>query len=83
MIPDVTDTFNECFVPNWGISMQLSHISMASCKTPFTSFPSITAYFSCLSGIKSFNDMLPSACSMAKSLYPSDFSFFNASQMFS
>ena len=42
-IPAVTDTFSECLVPYWGISMQPSLWSITSCWTPFTSLPSTTA----------------------------------------
>lgn len=42
-IPAVTDTFSECLVPYWGISMQPSLWSITSCWTPFTSLPNTTA----------------------------------------
>ena len=42
-IPAVTDTFNECFVPNCGISIAPSEASTTDCCTPFTSLPRITA----------------------------------------
>lgn len=45
-IPQLTDTFNECFVPNCGISIHLSHKSNTFWSIPFTSFPTIKAIFS-------------------------------------
>ena len=42
-IPVVTLTFNECLVPNCGISRQPSLISTTLCFTPFTSLPSTIA----------------------------------------
>ena len=42
-IPVVTETFKECLVPNWGISITSSQISITSSATPLTSFPSTIA----------------------------------------
>ena len=36
-MPAVTETFIECFVPYWGISMHCEQLSTTSCCTPKTS----------------------------------------------
>ena len=36
-MPAVTETFIECFVPYWGISMHCEQLSTTSCWTPKTS----------------------------------------------
>ena len=38
-IPVLTETFNECFVPNCGISITSSHSDKTSSETPLTSLP--------------------------------------------
>jgi diacylglycerol kinase family enzyme len=44
--PVVTEIFNECFVPNCGISKQTSAAFTTFCCTPLTSLPITIAYFS-------------------------------------
>ena len=44
-IPNDTEMFRECLVPNCGISITAWLISTTSCCTPFTSFPKTSAYF--------------------------------------
>ena len=41
--PAATDTFNECFIPNCGISIHPSDKAIVDCSTPVTSLPKITA----------------------------------------
>ena len=60
--PVVTDTFNECFVPYWGISTQPSQALTTSCCTPFTSFPITMAYFLSASNSSLSSKVLPSTC---------------------
>lgn len=42
-IPAVTETFIECFVPYWGISIHCVQLSTTSCCTPKTSCPKTIA----------------------------------------
>ena len=62
-MPMETETFRECFEPNWGISMDRSDASTTSCDTPATSFPKTRAYLAPGSGLKSCNITEFSVCS--------------------
>ena len=42
-IPAATEMFNECFIPNCGISMEPSQSFNTSSPTPLTSLPNTTA----------------------------------------
>ena len=64
-MPALTEMFNECFVPNCGISIVPLHIATAFCETPKTSLPKTTAYFLFVSILKSFRNTEFSTCSMA------------------
>lgn len=68
--PTLTETFNECFVPNCGISRQKSHSSITSSPTPSTSLPNTNAYRHPSSGRKSCRFTECSVCSTPIIVYP-------------
>src|SRR5690606_4041938 len=68
MMPIVTETFNECLVPNCGISMQSSTICITSSDTPCTSFPNINAYLLSVCIPNCCKGILSTACSIARTV---------------